>query len=1205
MFLIIQDSFSFYRYYPDLEDKISYKGILIYRNGGCRYISLKENYYFSDRSKIKKLEPIHYEIFSDHSCIQLHLYVYEDDSEIESYGIYENRNFIIAASDKASIRTYDPYLSDHYFYLKEGELKSSFPFSINGMQYTGNELNEGDTIDLLGFRMIYFKDFLYINHFMCEIRIPPYQLRQQIVEYPLLSHPPDFYLPETVKEPLFEDIKEFSHNRNRSNQEIYKTLLTNTVMSAAIASMAYLNYIGNSGNIRERSILVYLITPVSMAVTGVLFPLMFNLYEKRKDRKAYMSEKNRYLSYLEEYLARAEQTLKDYVHQAECHFFSVIGSVKMMFYATEKTDDYLTISLGKAPIEREITIKQSEDEQIERKLEQIRHVLCHIEDFPVFLDLKESKVVTVISKKEDRPDLFKRYLLEVSFKHRPDEIHVAIYCKDMSIIDDCYSLPHLFYGKKRMTLNHFRQIQEMDRTGFDRPLILFLYENCSYEFSNPNIRVLYFTDHHDIYKKSDTVIEYLHSKAFIHRTSRTYFSFISEKADYQKLFHHLGRIAESSGETENYSFSRMFRDHDIKRSYQENDRKLRADFSYSNGRIIDFDLHENGSGPHGLIGGSTGSGKSELIISMLLSLCVRYSPEYLNIILIDYKGGGIKESLSCAGTAIPHIIASVSNLENHAFERLVMAIKNECIDRQRIFKDISSITGVSVMNIDDYLDCDHQACGFRAMAHLLIVVDEFAELKKEHSDQIRELISLSRIGRSLGVHLILATQKPSGNISEEIWSNSRFKISLKVYEEKDSMDIIKSKEAAYLSDAGSFLLRVDDSLTRGKSVYAKNDIAGNDPIEVCLLDNVLDKARVYKKQNGSYMSEASYYCKKIIEICEELNVFPKQMDFLAHEPLKRIPMTDGNIHLGESDDYLNNSRILLKYSCRSNLLICSSRKEEINGILNALRDNQRRTVVIGRREYLNSVISDSLLYEQEDDIGYLFSYLLKHDEDIALLIEDVYILLSYQESYAEMLLKLIKRSKDRHFNIICLSESVQISYKLMCAFTDKVLIETSDLNDVGYFFAMRSRYKGSSFYFDDEPKTFIPVKEEDFVSGEKSSDAIVKQIPAAVKPAVSGKEILLGYDLSSRERVFTDRKITVVSYDENLLQRYSLAYEDRIRTTVYDRNLSKTNEEYLWLGPGAISQRLFVYGRSEDLDDTLGVYVSRGKTIVLRCLDES
>ena len=88
------------------------------------------------------------------------------------------------------------------------------------------------------------------------------------------------------------------------------------------------------------------------------------------------------------------------------------------------------------------------------------------------------------------------------------------------------------------------------------------------------------------------------------------------------------------------------------------------------------------------------------------------------------------------------------------------------------------------------------------MPHLLIIADEFAELKKEQPEFVRELVSASRVGRSLGVHLILATQKPSGVVDEEIWGNSKFRLCLRVQDKQDSNEMIRRPDAAYITNAG-------------------------------------------------------------------------------------------------------------------------------------------------------------------------------------------------------------------------------------------------------------------------------------------------------------------------------------------------------------------------------------------------------------------
>ena len=92
--------------------------------------------------------------------------------------------------------------------------------------------------------------------------------------------------------------------------------------------------------------------------------------------------------------------------------------------------------------------------------------------------------------------------------------------------------------------------------------------------------------------------------------------------------------------------------------------------------------------------------------------------------------------------------------------------------------------------------------------HLLIIIDEFAELKREHPEFMRELISVAQVGRSLGVHLILSTQKPSGTVDDNIWSNTKFKLCLRVADKQDSMDILHKPDAAYLTQAGRGYLEV-------------------------------------------------------------------------------------------------------------------------------------------------------------------------------------------------------------------------------------------------------------------------------------------------------------------------------------------------------------------------------------------------------------
>lgn len=212
-----------------------------------------------------------------------------------------------------------------------------------------------------------------------------------------------------------------------------------------------------------------------------------------------------------------------------------------------------------------------------------------------------------------------------------------------------------------------------------------------------------------------------------------------------------------------------------------------------NGNIFYLDLHEKIHGPHGLAAGTTGSGKSEFILTYLLSAALSFPPWRLQFLVIDFKGGGLANHLN----GIPHLAGVITNLEEMLLERSLLFIRAELKKRQKILAEFGCV------HVDEYEKIyKKQIRQRKPMPHLIIVVDEFAELKAKQPEFMKELISASRIGRSLGVHLILATQKPSGQVSEQIWSNAKFRICLKVQEESDSREVLHCALAAHIHEIG-------------------------------------------------------------------------------------------------------------------------------------------------------------------------------------------------------------------------------------------------------------------------------------------------------------------------------------------------------------------------------------------------------------------
>ena len=231
---------------------------------------------------------------------------------------------------------------------------------------------------------------------------------------------------------------------------------------------------------------------------------------------------------------------------------------------------------------------------------------------------------------------------------------------------------------------------------------------------------------------------------------------------------------------------------------------------HTSGELFNLDLHEKAHGPHGLIAGSTGSGKSEFIISFILSMCVNYSPDEVQFVLIDYKGGGLAGAFENRekGTCIPHLAGTITNLDTASMNRSLVSINSELKRREQKFMDARDETGESTLDIYKYQKYYREGLVKEPISHLFIISDEFAELKAQEPDFMNELVSTARIGRSLGVHLILATQKPSGVVNDQIWSNSKFKICLKVQTAADSNEMLKKPDAASLKEAGRFYLQV-------------------------------------------------------------------------------------------------------------------------------------------------------------------------------------------------------------------------------------------------------------------------------------------------------------------------------------------------------------------------------------------------------------
>ena len=202
-----------------------------------------------------------------------------------------------------------------------------------------------------------------------------------------------------------------------------------------------------------------------------------------------------------------------------------------------------------------------------------------------------------------------------------------------------------------------------------------------------------------------------------------------------------------------------------------------------------IDLRQDG--PHGLIAGTTGAGKSELLQTMIASLACANRPDEMTFVLVDYKGGSAFKD--CAH--LPHVTGMVTDLDAHLTQRALASLSAELTRREKV------LAAAGAKDIEEYTERIGRRPRDFPLSRLVIVIDEFASLVRDLPDFVTGLVGIAQRGRSLGIHLILATQRPSGAVSADIRANTNLRIALRMTEAAESADVIDAPDAAQISRA--------------------------------------------------------------------------------------------------------------------------------------------------------------------------------------------------------------------------------------------------------------------------------------------------------------------------------------------------------------------------------------------------------------------
>ena len=298
-------------------------------------------------------------------------------------------------------------------------------------------------------------------------------------------------------------------------------------------------------------------------------------------------------------------------------------------------------------------------------------------------------------------------------------------------------------------------------------------------------------------------------------------------------------------------------------------------------RQLIANLKQSGQGPHGLIAGTTGSGKSELLPTLLSGLALTNHPHHINFVLVDYKGGTAMSVLA----DLPHTFGVVTDLDGKQTRRALVALSSELSRREEV------LARHQVADVDKY----HELGISEPFPYLFIVIDEFAELKerfkRDLGEILNEFVSIAQKGRALGVHLILAMQRPEGVVNESIRANMRFRICLRVERAEDSRNVLGRPDAYLLPSQppgrAYFQVGNDEAfdlfqVARVAGFYqADGEVVGEGPV---LIQEVAPDGRriqLYEieaaspetlEPKGRVQTEAQILVEKVTQAAEELGI---------------------------------------------------------------------------------------------------------------------------------------------------------------------------------------------------------------------------------------------------------------------------------------------------------------------------------------------
>lgn len=882
--------------------------------------------------------------------------------DFQKFSISGKEKLTLGSGRNCDICIDNPYISNLHaiFQMNDSHMvlvdKSTNGIYINGQRMHGeSNLHLFDEIDIVGTKIIVLQDVLAINkreilHTNLPVATSPeYKTRENVVDSGPFSRSP------RVMEPVQADDVEIeappAPQRSRQQPLIFILGPAFTMPLPILASVLFnITYRAQSSS----PVLYFgsMVAVLTSALIGVGWALARHFYGKHTAKQDEEQRRRAYKEYIED-----NQNLLEQNHQKVDNILN--GQYKdtrtlaehirrdpmLLWNRNINHGDFLTVRLGKGmiafpgnisiPKQRFSIYKDSLAEQPQKLFENYRY----IQNTVACLSLKKEKLIGMLGNEDRMWGILRNIILQAALLHSYTDLKIAVLYDESQDKELSWVrwLPHTFsVGRKHRMIGN---------TSLTRQNVLYyLGEDLRARANALAEKNPVFLPHFLVICTSPEQLETENLYSYITNDEQYGFTFLLAYGQIDQLpntckailecgerfegYYHLhesrkptdqlhletisvaeadhiarkisgvyvresalGEIPDQVDFLELYGISKV-EQWDLIQHWRENRtyESLRALIGISSGgKPMYLDIHEKKHGPHGLMAGTTGSGKSATLQTYILSLAMNYSPNELAFILIDYKGGGMANAFE----GLIHLAGVITNLEGGRTRRALLSIRSEKERRQQLFNKYH------IENIDQYIRLYREGKTPEPLPHLLIISDEFAELKKEQPEFIHELVSIARTGRSLGIHLILATQKPSGVISDEIWSNARFKLCLRVQDRQDSNEVLHRPDAVYLTNAGRGFLQIgnDELFEMFQAGYAGTEYFPSDTLysakdqEVSMIDmdgtKQVAREVVEVKQSDS-VSQLSAVVSYIIDQAKKYKIIKTRQLWLPELPEELI-----------------------------------------------------------------------------------------------------------------------------------------------------------------------------------------------------------------------------------------------------------------------------------------------------------------------------